>query len=159
RPRQRRRNTRTVWGAPCGSGRHGAGDHARTRAGARRHAVDPQRARRWNDRGGDPADGKRGAPMKPRPIRLLIADDHDIVREGVRMCLTEEAEIEVVGEAANGAEAVERAAALHPDVVLMDLMMPEMDGIQATQRILADNRDTRILILTSFADDRNVREA
>lgn len=96
--------------------------------------------------------------MKPHPIRLLIADDHVIVREGLRMFLTEE-DIEVVGEAANGVEAVALAAALKPDVVLMDLVMPELDGIQATQRIREVSPDTRILILTSFADDRNVHEA
>jgi NarL family two-component system response regulator LiaR len=75
------------------------------------------------------------------------------------MFLTEEADIEVVGEAGNGAEAVELATALRPDVVLMDLMMPDLDGIQATRHIRAAGIDARILILTSFADERMVREA
>jgi DNA-binding NarL/FixJ family response regulator len=94
-----------------------------------------------------------------RPIRLLIADDHGVVREGLRMFLTEEAEIEVVGEAADGAEAVAMAMKLLPDVVLMDLTMPELDGIEATRRVREACPDTRVLVLTSFADDRNVRES
>ncbi len=93
------------------------------------------------------------------PIRLLIADDHGIVREGLRMFLTEEADIEVVGEAADGPEAVALAISLKPDVILMDLVMPKLDGIEATRRIRAAAPDTHILVLTSFADDRNIREA
>ena len=72
-----------------------------------------------------------------KKIRLLIADDHGIVRKGIKALLATEKDMEVVGEAENGAEAVEKAASLSPDVVLMDLVMPEMDGIEATRRISA----------------------
>ena len=71
----------------------------------------------------------------PVPIRVLIVDDHAIVREGLRTLLSEEAEIEVVGEAANGGEAIKLAATRRPNVILMDLVMPEVDGIEAIRRI------------------------
>ncbi len=89
-------------------------------------------------------------------IRLLIADDHDIVRRGIRLLLTTEKDMQVVGEAGNGAEAVEMAASLEPDVILMDIVMPEMDGIEATRRITAQRPGSRILVLTSFAADDKV---
>jgi len=89
-------------------------------------------------------------------IRLLIVDDHTIVRKGIRALLATERDIEVVGEAANGREAIAQAAQLRPDVILVDLMMPEIDGIEAVRRITADNADTRILVLTSFATDDKV---
>ena len=89
-------------------------------------------------------------------IRLLIVDDHTIVRKGIRALLATETDIEVVGEAANGREAIAQTVNLHPDVILIDLMMPEMDGIEAVRRITADNADTRILVLTSFATDDKV---
>ena len=89
------------------------------------------------------------------PIRLLVVDDHLVVRKGIRALLATEPEIEVVGEASDGAEAVEEAARLQPDVILMDLVMPQMDGIAAIQRILASRPTARILVLTSFdADDK-----
>lgn len=90
------------------------------------------------------------------PIRVLIADDHAIVRKGIRALLATEADIEVVGEAADGKEAVEKAERLHPDVILMDLVMPGMDGIEATRRITTRQPETRILVLTSFAEDEKV---
>ena len=89
-------------------------------------------------------------------IRVLIADDHAIVRKGIRALLTTERDIEVIGEAADGAAAVAQARALHPDVILMDLVMPEMDGIEATRRITEQQVGTRILVLTSFAADDKV---
>jgi len=89
-------------------------------------------------------------------IRLLIADDHGIVRKGIKALLATEKDMQVVGEAENGAEAVQKAATLRPDVVLMDLVMPEMDGIEATRRITAEQPETRILVLTSFAADDKV---
>ncbi|HJZ46462.1 MAG TPA: response regulator transcription factor [Roseiflexaceae bacterium] len=89
------------------------------------------------------------------PIRVLVVDDHLVVRAGIRGLLTTELDIEVVGEAANGAEAVARAAELQPDVILMDLVMPQMDGIAAIERIIASQPTARILVLTSFdADDK-----
>ena len=90
------------------------------------------------------------------PIRVLIADDHAIVRKGIRALLATEADIEVVGEAADGKEAVEKAERLHPDVILMDLVMPGMDGIEATRHITIRQPETRILVLTSFAEDEKV---
>jgi NarL family two-component system response regulator LiaR len=90
---------------------------------------------------------------------MLIADDHEIVREGLRTFLSEEPDIEVLGEAVNGAEAVMLAARLRPDVVLMDLLMPEMDGIAATRRLLEVSPSSQVLVLTSFSENHKVREA
>ncbi len=95
----------------------------------------------------------------PTSIRILIVDDHSIVREGLRTLLSEEAEIEVVGEAANGTEAVKLVATRHPHVVLMDLVMPEVDGIESIRRIRARKYACEILVLTSFGDDQHVRDA
>lgn len=93
------------------------------------------------------------------PIRVLIVDDHAIVREGLAMLLTEEDWIEVVGEAGNGGEAVTKTAELTPQVILMDLVMPEMDGIVATRHIRKTHPQSQILVLTSFAEDQRVRDA
>jgi DNA-binding NarL/FixJ family response regulator len=90
---------------------------------------------------------------------VLIADDDNLMRAGLRAVLSSDETIEVVGEAADGAQAVERAAALAPDVVLMDVRMPVVDGIEATRRIVAAALDTRILILTTFEDDDYVLNA
>jgi NarL family two-component system response regulator LiaR len=90
------------------------------------------------------------------PIRVLIADDHAIVRKGIRALLATKRDIQVVGEAADGAEAVAQAEALSPDVILMDLVMPKMDGIQATREIAAKGLGARVLVLTSFAADEQV---
>ena len=92
-------------------------------------------------------------------IRVLIVDDHTIVRKGIRALLTEIAGIEVVGEAADGLEAVAQANSLCPDVILMDLAMPKMDGIEATRQITTDQPDSRILVMTSFATDDKVLPA
>jgi DNA-binding NarL/FixJ family response regulator len=91
-------------------------------------------------------------------IRVLIADDQELVRAGFRALLDAEDDIEVVGEAADGAAAVNLAAAHVPDVVLMDVRMPELDGIEATRRIAADRRlrDVRIVILTTYETDEYV---
>lgn len=93
--------------------------------------------------------------------RVVIADDQHLVRAGFRMILVTQADIEVVGEAANGEEAVEVTIATQPDLVLMDIRMPGIDGIEATRRILADPRanDVRILILTTFDLDEYVYDA
>jgi NarL family two-component system response regulator LiaR len=88
-------------------------------------------------------------------IRVLVADDHAIVRKGIRALLATESDIEVVGEAENGREAVTGAERLRPDIILMDLVMPEVDGIEAISRITAHQPEVRILVLTSFdADDK-----
>jgi NarL family two-component system response regulator LiaR len=89
-------------------------------------------------------------------IRILITDDHAIVRKGLRALLATEPDIEVVGEASNGEEAVARSRSLQPDVVLMDLVMPKMDGIEATRRITGQMPAVRVLVLTSFAADEKV---
>ena len=94
--------------------------------------------------------------MSESPIRVLITDDHSIVRKGIRALLATESDIEVVGEAGDGAEAAAQAQALHPDVILMDLVMPKVDGIEATRQILAQQPGMRILVLTSFAADDKV---
>jgi DNA-binding NarL/FixJ family response regulator len=92
-------------------------------------------------------------------VRVLIADDQSMVRAGFRMLLAGEEDIEVVAEAGNGLEAVEKAARFQPTVVLMDIRMPELDGLEATRRILAADSDARILILTTFDLDEYVYEA
>ena len=89
-------------------------------------------------------------------IRVLVVDDHVVVRQGIRALLATETDIEVVGEAENGREAVAEAEGLQPDVILMDLVMPEMDGIEAIGRITARQLEARILVLTSFAADDKV---
>ncbi len=94
--------------------------------------------------------------MSQSPIRVLITDDHSIVRKGIRALLATEPDIEVVGEAGDGAEVATQAQALRPDVILMDLVMPKVDGIEATRRILAQQPGMRILVLTSFAADDKV---
>lgn len=95
--------------------------------------------------------------MNPK-IRMIVADDHQLVREGLRMFLSEEPDIEVVADAANGVEAVALVVKWQPDVVLMDLVMPEMDGIEATRRIREQCPQCHVLALTSFSDDQSVRE-
>jgi DNA-binding NarL/FixJ family response regulator len=92
-------------------------------------------------------------------IRVLVADDQSMVRAGFRMLLGGEADIEVVAEASTGLEAVDKAARFDPTVVLMDIRMPELDGLEAARRILASGSDARILILTTFDLDEYVYEA
>jgi len=94
-------------------------------------------------------------------IRILIADDHAVVRQGLRTFLElqddpSELPIDVVGEATNGVEAVEMALRFQPDIVLLDLVMPEMDGVAATSKIIGNNPQTRVLILTSFGEEDKV---
>ena len=90
------------------------------------------------------------------PIRVLIAEDQTLMRQGLHTILDLEDGFEVVGEAANGREAVERAAVLRPDVVLMDVQMPEMDGVAATAHITSVNPTVRVIILTTFDYDEYV---
>jgi NarL family two-component system response regulator LiaR len=92
--------------------------------------------------------------MKPT-IRVLVVDDHLVVRKGIHALLSTEPGIEVVGEAGNGLEAIAEAERLNPDVILMDLVMPQLDGVAAIKQILAGQPNARILVLTSFdADDK-----
>jgi DNA-binding NarL/FixJ family response regulator len=92
-------------------------------------------------------------------IRVLIADDQSMVRAGFRMLLSGEQDMDVVAEASNGLEAVAKAARFDPTVILMDIRMPELDGLEATRRILAADDSARILILTTFGLDEYVYEA
>ena len=90
------------------------------------------------------------------PIRVLIVDDHSVVRKGLRTFLSLDADFEIVGEASNGEEAVQQARLLKPDVVLMDLLMPKMDGIEATGIIRRELPDTEVIALTSVLEDAKV---
>ncbi len=92
-------------------------------------------------------------------IRVVVADDHAVVRRGLDQLLATAEDIELVGSAANGEEAVELVAGLRPDVVLMDLSMPVLDGLDATRRIVADGPGVRVVVLTSLADDRHIAAA
>jgi DNA-binding NarL/FixJ family response regulator len=93
------------------------------------------------------------------PIRVVIADDHAVVREGLRTFLGMHPDIEIVGEVTNGVEAIAEVSRLHPDVVLMDLVMPQVDGVEATRRIMAEHPDVKVIVVTSFADDDKIYPA
>ena len=93
-----------------------------------------------------------------KPIRILIADDHLIVREGLRLIMDTETGFELVGEASNGAEAVELATELQPDVILMDLRMPRVDGLTAIERLQIEQPQIAIVILTTFNEDELMRQ-
>ena len=92
-------------------------------------------------------------------IRVLLADDHQLVRSGLAALLTGSEDIEVVGTASNGIEAVEMARESSPDVVLMDLVMPGMDGVEATRRLVADLPSIQVVVLTSFSDQERILAA
>ncbi|MEW5867648.1 MAG: response regulator transcription factor [Chloroflexota bacterium] len=91
-----------------------------------------------------------------KPIRVLVVDDHPVVRRGIKSLLAEEDHIEMVGEASNGYDAIQQVEKLRPDVILMDLVMPEMNGVDAIQQITASHPEARILVMTSFAADDKV---
>jgi DNA-binding NarL/FixJ family response regulator len=93
-----------------------------------------------------------------KKIRVLLADDHTILRKGVRMLLESEADIEVVGEARNGREAIERARTLKPDIVIMDVSMPELNGIESTRRICDESPHPSVIALSMHKDSVYVRE-
>ena len=97
--------------------------------------------------------------MSEEHIRVLVADDHAIIRKGIRAMLAVVPDIEMVGEATNGREAVEQARSLQPDVILMDLVMPEVDGIEAIRRIKAEQPEAHILVLTTFAGEEKIFSA
>ena len=94
--------------------------------------------------------------MEKSKTKVLLVDDHLVVREGLRAMLATEEAIEVVGEAVDGVEAVEKVTELAPDVVLMDIRMPRMDGIEATRRIKEEHPETAVIVLTVYADDAYV---
>jgi DNA-binding NarL/FixJ family response regulator len=93
------------------------------------------------------------------PITILTADDHPLIRDGLAAVLRVEGGLQVVAEAANGEEAIEAYARLHPDIVLMDLRMPVMDGLTATRAILADDPNARIIVLTTYDGDEDIHRA
>ena len=92
------------------------------------------------------------------PVRVLVADDHAILRQGIKSMLEARLGWQVVGEAANGRDAVEKAARLKPDIVLLDITMPELNGIEATRQILKAAPGTQILILTMHESEKTMRE-
>ncbi|WP_321474298.1 response regulator transcription factor [uncultured Paludibaculum sp.] len=96
--------------------------------------------------------------MSPKKISILLADDHSVVRQGFRRILESQSDMEIVGEASNGREAIERATKLSPDVVVMDVAMPELNGIEATRRLMESSPRTRVLALSMHKDAVYVRE-
>ncbi len=96
--------------------------------------------------------------MSDRTIKILLADDHTIVRQGLKLILSAHADLEVTGEAANGREAVEMAQKLKPDIVLMDVAMPELNGIEATRRMVEANSRIKVLVLSMHKEAVYVRE-
>ena len=124
-----------------------------------------ERARRLDGELDDRVGRRRGHDRAARgaawlsSIRVLVVDDHAVVREGLRTFLRLQEGIDVVGEAADGVEAVAEAGRLAPDVVLMDLVMPRLDGVGAMQQIRAARSETRVIVLTSFGDDEKLLPA
>ena len=155
RARDRRRRPRTARGSRGLRGARADRD-ARTRPAVRRRTRGRAAPGRRVPRAGAPA---LGAGVSDAPIRVLIADDQALMRTGFRMILDAQDDIEVVGEAIDGADAIRRFEALSPDVVVMDVRMPTMDGIEATRRLSALERPARVLILTTFDLDDYVYEA
>src|SRR5215218_6189667 len=101
------------------------------------------------------SQGERSA----QPTRVLVADDHNLFRYGIKAMLTNAEGFEVVGEAATGEEAVKKAAQMRPDIILMDIQMPDLNGIEATRRVLETNPDVGIVVVTMFEDDDSVFSA
>lgn len=97
-------------------------------------------------------------PVKQAAITVLLADDHNVVREGLRLLLESADDIQVVGEVENGRLAVQKTKELKPDVVVLDLAMPNLNGLEATRQILKDEPNTKVLILSSYSDDERVQQ-
>lgn len=93
-----------------------------------------------------------------KPISVLLADDHTVVRQGLRSLLAAETDIAVVGEAENGRQAVQMAKTLNPDVIVMDIAMPHLSGLEATRQVMRDNPSAKVLILSSYGDDEYVHQ-
>ena len=93
------------------------------------------------------------------PITIMIVDDHTVVRDGLAGMLDRQEDFTVVGQASNGLEAVERVPALQPDIILMDLRMPELDGVEAMRRIGQDRPETRFIVLTTYDSDEYIFDA
>src|SRR5262249_11562617 len=138
RARDYRRWRRLRSGRGGGDGRAWAARHSRAGGAARREINRTKRAGRWDA-------AACGDSHMTDSIRVLVVDDHLVVRKGIRALLATEPGVEVVGEASDGAEAVFQAARLRPDVILMDLVMPQMGGIAAIRQILAGDQSARIL--------------
>lgn len=105
-----------------------------------------------------PRSSETSSTRLPSPIRVLLADDHVILREGVRMLLQSAPDIEVVGEASDGEEAVQKVADLRPDLVVLDISMPVMNGLVATTRIQEEAPETRVLVLTMHDEDEHIAD-
>ena len=133
-----------------GGGRSRHRGHARAGKPARRDARGPGRGRHVRRAGAAALQGRAG--MTPA-VRVLLVDDDDLMRAGLRAVLSSDETVEVVGEATDGLHAVERIGALDPDVVLMDVRMPRLDGISATRQILAAAPSVKVLVLTTFEED------
>jgi DNA-binding NarL/FixJ family response regulator len=93
-----------------------------------------------------------------KPISILLVDDHAVVREGLKALLASEPDMQVVGEAENGWQAINQAKELHPEIVLMDIAMPQLNGIEATRRLKREAPDSRVLVLSTFGDDDFIRQ-
>ena len=112
------------------------------------------------DRNRDAAPITRARPMRSgHRVRILVADDHALLRQALRMMLEAQEGLEVVGEATNGRDAVENAELMMPDVVLMDMVMPGLNGIDATRQILKRSPNTKVLILTAYLEDERLLQA
>src|SRR3972149_92400 len=97
--------------------------------------------------------------LNEKPIRVLLADDHAVMRSGLRLLIDSQADLHVVGEAGDGLQAIDQAAALQPDVIFLDLTMPRLDGLSSLKQIRERAPQTHVLILTMHADEQYLREA